>query len=150
MSSLLLLPVAWVPVPFGFRWSLPADSRSYEGLGGGIAWALDPAFCEQLLPSFHEDAPTSRYYRFVDCDEIKDAFVRAMSTWAGAALLPRLRSTARVRGFDRILETEMRMIEDALEKPAAQSRNSRLCASDAAADAERSRSLDSHECSLEC
>ena len=24
---------------------------SYEGLGGGIAWALDPAFCEQLLPS---------------------------------------------------------------------------------------------------
>ena len=50
--------------------------------GGGIAWALDPAFCEQLLPSFHEDAPTSRYYRFVDCDEIKDAFVRAMSTWA--------------------------------------------------------------------
>ena len=48
--------VAWVPVPFGFRWSLPADSRSYEGLGGGIAWALDPAFCEQLLPSFHEDA----------------------------------------------------------------------------------------------
>ena len=82
MCSLLLLPVAWVPVPFGFRWSLPADSRSYEGLGGGIAWALDPAFCEQLLPSFHEDAPTSRYYRFVDCDEIKDAFVRAMSTWA--------------------------------------------------------------------
>ena len=82
MSTLLLLPVAWVPVPFGFRWSLPADSRSYEGLGGGIAWALDPAFCEQLLPSFHEDAPTSRYYRFVDCDEIKDAFVRAMSTWA--------------------------------------------------------------------
>ena len=50
MSTLLLLPVAWVPVPFGFRWSLPADSRSYEGLGGGIAWALDPAFCEQLLP----------------------------------------------------------------------------------------------------
>ena len=76
MSTLLLLPVAWVPVPFGFRWSLPADSRSYEGLGGGIAWALDPAFCEQLL--------------------------------------------------------------------------SRLVASDAAADAERSRSLDSHECSLEC
>ena len=42
------------------------------------------------------------------------------------------------------------MIEDALEKPAAQSHNSRLVASDAAADAERSRSLDSHECSLEC
>ena len=71
MCSLLLLPVAWVPVPFGFRWSLPADSRSYEGLGGGIAWALDPAFCEQLLPSFHEDAPTSRYYRFVDCDDVQ-------------------------------------------------------------------------------
>ena len=74
----------------------------------------------------------------------------ASSSTHGAALLPRLASTARVRGFDRILETEMRMIEDALEKPAAQSRNSRLCASDAAADAERSRSLDSHECSLEC
>ena len=35
-----------------------------------------------MLPSFHEDAPTTRFYRFVDCDEIKDAFVRAFSTWS--------------------------------------------------------------------
>ena len=77
-------------------------------------------------------------------------YPRVASDSHGAALLPRLRSTAMIRGFDRILEMEMRMIEDALEKPAAQSRNSRLVASDAAADAERSRSLDSHECSLEC
>ena len=82
MALLLLAAPAWVPSPFSYRWALPADARSFEGLGGGIAWALDPLFCETMLPSFHEDAPTTRFYRFVDCDEIKDAFVRAFSTWS--------------------------------------------------------------------
>ena len=82
MALLLLAAPAWVPSPFSYRWGLPADARSFDGLGGGIAWALDPSFCETMLPSFHEDAPTTRFYRFVDCDEIKDAFVRAFSTWS--------------------------------------------------------------------
>ena len=85
MSAILLaayLAPAWVPSEFNYRWSLPSDPLSDEGLGGGITWALDPSFCDTMLPSFHEDAPTTRYYRFVDCKEIKDAFIRAFATWS--------------------------------------------------------------------
>ena len=84
MSAILLaayLAPAWVPSEFNYRWSLPSDPLSDEGLGGGITWALDSSFCDTMLPSFHEDAPTTRYYRFVDCKEIKDAFIRAFATW---------------------------------------------------------------------
>ena len=82
MSFLAILPHAWVPSEWNYRWSLPSDPLSDEGLGGGITWALDPSFCDTMLPSFHEDAPTTRYYRFVDCKEIKDAFIRAFATWS--------------------------------------------------------------------
>ena len=82
MSFLAILAPAWVPSEFNYRWSLPSDPLSDEGLGGGITWALDPSFCDTMLPSFHEDAPTTRYYRFVDCKEIKDAFIRAFATWS--------------------------------------------------------------------
>ena len=82
MSFLAILAPAWVPSEFNYRWSLPSDPLSDEGLGGGITWALDQSFCDTMLPSFHEDAPTTRYYRFVDCKEIKDAFIRAFATWS--------------------------------------------------------------------
>ena len=61
MSFLAILAPAWVPSEFNYRWSLPSDPLSDEGLGGGITWALDPSFCDTMLPSFHEDAPTTRY-----------------------------------------------------------------------------------------
>ena len=48
MALLLLAASAWVPSPFSYRWGLPADARSFDGLGGGIAWALDPSFCKGL------------------------------------------------------------------------------------------------------
>ena len=62
MSFLAILAPAWVPSEFNYRWSLPSDPLSDEGLGGGITWALDPSFCDTMLPSFHEDAPTTRYW----------------------------------------------------------------------------------------
>ena len=37
MALLLLAAPAWVPSPFSYRWGLPADARSFDGLGGGIA-----------------------------------------------------------------------------------------------------------------
>ena len=45
--------------------------------------ALGPSVLRDDAPVVpHEDAPATRFYRFVDCDEIKDAFVRAFSTWS--------------------------------------------------------------------
>jgi hypothetical protein len=38
------------------RWSLPAASSSDEGLGGGIAWVMDPNFCEQIIGHFPEES----------------------------------------------------------------------------------------------
>ena len=38
------------------RWTLPAASSSDEGLGGGIAWVLDPNFCEQIISQFPEES----------------------------------------------------------------------------------------------
>ena len=46
MSAILLaayLAPGWVPSEWNYRWSLPSDPLSDEGLGGGITWALDPA-----------------------------------------------------------------------------------------------------------
>ena len=34
------------------RWDQPTDVFSDSALGGGIAWALSPNFCENLLPIF--------------------------------------------------------------------------------------------------
>ena len=36
MSFLAILGPAWVPSEFNYRWSLPSDPLSDEGLGGGI------------------------------------------------------------------------------------------------------------------
>ena len=40
-----------------FSWSLPEDARDTTGLGGGIAYALDPKLCEELMPTFKEERP---------------------------------------------------------------------------------------------
>lgn len=58
------------------RWDFPIDARSSDGLGRGIAWAVAPDFCEQMLPHFEEGR------LFVDCHEIKDALGRAFATWS--------------------------------------------------------------------
>lgn len=66
------------------RWSFPADSASLEGLGGGIAWAMQPDFCDNLIRRFPEQ--TSVFYlgwlSWVSCADIVDAVQRGMQTWS--------------------------------------------------------------------
>ena len=40
----------------GYLWTSPEAPQSHRGLGGGIAWAWDPALCDTLLDRFHEGA----------------------------------------------------------------------------------------------
>ena len=65
-----------------YRWSMPVDSGSNEGLGGGLSWVLDPDFCEQMLPQFPEGAKSSWVgYSFVTCNDILVALARGFATW---------------------------------------------------------------------
>ena len=75
------------------RWDQPTDVFSDSALGGGIAWALSPNFCENLLPMFPEepfgnDADASDYasenpgLKFITCHELHDAIARAFNTWS--------------------------------------------------------------------
>ena len=71
----------------------PADRRLRTAARGGIAWALSPNFCENLLPMFPEepfgnDADASDYasenpgLKFITCHELHDAIARAFNTWS--------------------------------------------------------------------
>ena len=69
----------------GVRWTMPLSTTSTEGLGGGIAWVLDPSFCQQMLPRFPErtllrgiELPA---FDFIGCAEIQAAMLRGFSTW---------------------------------------------------------------------
>ena len=65
-----------------YRWSMPVDTGSNEGLGGGLSWVLDPKFCEQMLPQFPEGAKSSWVgYSFVTCNDILVALARGFATW---------------------------------------------------------------------
>jgi hypothetical protein len=65
-----------------YRWSMPVDTGSNEGLGGGLSWVLDPSFCEQMLPQFPEGAKSSWMgYDFVTCNDILVALARGFATW---------------------------------------------------------------------
>lgn len=63
----------------GYLWSTPADSASPVGLGGGIAWAWDPALCEQLKPGFREDI---LFVPFITCESLRAAVHRAFASWS--------------------------------------------------------------------
>ena len=39
-----------------YRWSIPANTISDEGLGGGIAWVMDPRFCDDIIGRFPEES----------------------------------------------------------------------------------------------
>ena len=68
---------------FAFRWDTPEQSSLNGGLGGGISWVLDPAFCDAMLPRFPEESVAGGFTgRFVSCTDIKDAFARGFATWS--------------------------------------------------------------------
>ena len=65
-----------------YRWSMPVDSGSNEGLGGGLSWVLDPKFCQGMLPQFPEGAKSSWMgYSFLTCNDILVALARGFATW---------------------------------------------------------------------
>mmetsp|Transcript_4076 Transcript_4076/g.11588 ORF Transcript_4076/g.11588 Transcript_4076/m.11588 type:complete len:545 (+) Transcript_4076:36-1670(+) len=82
------LGAGWVTLPQDetdrkISWVVPEDPLDDSGLGGGIAFAIDPAFCERLLPVFKEDSgPQIKAFQFITCEEINDAIARAMTTWS--------------------------------------------------------------------
>ena len=63
----------------GYTWKVPSDPTSKDGLGGGITWAWDPNFCDQIMPRFREDF---FFVPFVTCSMIKAAMGRGFASWA--------------------------------------------------------------------
>ena len=61
-----------------YRWQFPQQSTALDGLGGGITWAVQGNFCEQLLPTFGSE----RQFNLVDCEAIMDTIVRGFATWS--------------------------------------------------------------------
>ena len=63
----------------GFLWTMPDDPVSTRGLGGGIAWAWDPALCDKIVHRFEEDLA---FMPYVGCHELKAAMHRGFASWA--------------------------------------------------------------------
>ena len=61
------------------RWTSPADELSSDGLGRGLAFAIDPSLCEVLLPHVAE---TRHGYWSVGCADVQNVIQRAFATWA--------------------------------------------------------------------
>ena len=59
-------------------WDMPAQSGELWGLGGGIAYAWDPALCDDLLPRFDEDIYG---WQFIECANLRAAMERAFASW---------------------------------------------------------------------
>jgi len=82
------LASAWVTLPDAYTdrkiaWPMPTEPLSDTGLGGGLAFAIDPQMCDRLLPQFKEDDNLQvSVIRFVTCEDINDAIERAMTTWS--------------------------------------------------------------------
>jgi hypothetical protein len=66
---------------FAYRWTMPEDTASNEGLGGGLSWVLDPSFCDKMLSRFPEGHASWVGIQFVTCNDILDAFARGFATW---------------------------------------------------------------------
>eukprot|EP00316_Scyphosphaera_apsteinii_P000677 CAMPEP_0119310510 /NCGR_PEP_ID=MMETSP1333-20130426/19610_1 /TAXON_ID=418940 /ORGANISM="Scyphosphaera apsteinii, Strain RCC1455" /LENGTH=544 /DNA_ID=CAMNT_0007314705 /DNA_START=125 /DNA_END=1759 /DNA_ORIENTATION=+ len=67
------------------RWSLPLLSNSTASLASGIAWALHPSFCDDLLPMFPEENYNTLLgfsSRFLSCSLLRQAISDALEAWA--------------------------------------------------------------------
>ena len=65
------------------RWHMPADTNSNAGLGGGLAWVLEPDFCERIISRFPEESVAGglNLFQFVTCTEVAEAIARGFATW---------------------------------------------------------------------
>lgn len=79
---------SWVTSPVDqesrkIAWSSPGSGLEDEGLGGGLAFAVDPHLCGNIINQFKEDGGgVINFFNFVNCEEINDALKRAMTTWS--------------------------------------------------------------------
>jgi len=66
-----------------YRWDVPAESSDNSGLGGGIQWYLNPAFCDEMIQQFPEESVAGylNVMPFVTCTDILDAIQRGFETW---------------------------------------------------------------------
>jgi hypothetical protein len=84
---------AWVPLALddaraletALRWSAPApaaagSSAENDGLGGGLTYAIEPTFCERILPNIRDDLFADAG-ALVRCELLKAAVARAFSAW---------------------------------------------------------------------
>ena len=60
------------------RWTMPPSADSEEGLGGGIAFAVEPDFCSKVMDSLVDS-------NYATCEYIEQATLRAFETWAAQA-----------------------------------------------------------------
>ena len=69
-----------------YRWTVPADSHSTEGLGGGIGYVVDENFCKEMLSRFPErdlfHGLEWSAMQFVHCNDIMVALERGFATWS--------------------------------------------------------------------
>lgn len=64
----------------GYLWTLPEDSLSNKGLGGGITFGWDEKLCDNLLPKFREDVFSLNF--LIDCSSLKAAVHRSFQSWS--------------------------------------------------------------------
>ena len=76
--------------PLLVRWSVGSNTSYSEGLNGGIAWAIDPALCDALLPRFPEEAKTRTglagflHPQLISCGDLRASIRTAMKAWEAA------------------------------------------------------------------
>ena len=63
----------------GYLWSMPSDSLSSAGLGGGLTFQFDPRLCDQMQGRFRERILSAP---LVGCDDLKSAVHRAFTSWS--------------------------------------------------------------------
>ena len=61
------------------RWSSPSNVMSSDGLGRGVAFVIDPALCDVLIPSL---ADAGNRFWSIGCGDVKNTIRRAFATWA--------------------------------------------------------------------
>lgn len=66
------------------RWPAPTEVGDSAGLGGGISFAYDPQFCEQMLPRFAAESAIDPLglTEELRCAQLYAAMDNAMDTWA--------------------------------------------------------------------
>ena len=68
--------------PYTYTWQMPLEPNSTTGLGGGIVYAINPTFCERILPRFQEQNQVFAYFEFVSCRYLRAALSRAFTAWS--------------------------------------------------------------------